>query len=270
MTTTPIAFPEDNAADSLQDAFSQSHNALQWLARMVRSFRTVNSGDDVALLWDSERKAFATDDFLKGLKMELRFPELTLQFLENGKAVKHELRMEGHTPAQVEAWVLVELLHRGLDRGRFSKDLPYDIAHPMAGDNVEYSPDFREEELKKILACFNSASELLRSVAQQPSQSAALPLTLRTRDFSLEVQVPLMSQKAEGQSDPQIRVGFFPLRNGNVDPHYRVSRSELTSSAPDILEIIKISGLSPEEVAGPQMIARIKDAVSKLQKLASQ
>ncbi|MBA2125605.1 hypothetical protein DLM45_05120 [Hyphomicrobium methylovorum] len=272
MSTSPTAVPEEASIDSLRDAFSQSHNAVQWLARMVRSFRSVNAGEDVALHWDDERKAFVTDEFAEGLKMELRLPELTLQFLEHGQPVKHELQMEGRSPAQVEAWLLVELLHRGLDRSRFSKDLPYDIPNAMAGDNVEYSPEFREGELKKILAWFTAAADLLKNIARKSSGKDDDPsrLTLRTKDFSLDASVALLGQAQPSPGDRQICVRFYPLRAGAVDPHYLVSRTEPTATAPDIFEIIKVSGTTADEIAGAKVAKKIADAVAKLQKLAAQ
>jgi hypothetical protein len=239
---------------------------------MVRSFRSVSDGPDIALQWDDARSAFVTDEFRDGLKMELKLPELTLQFLENGEPVKHALQMEGRSPAQVEAWVLVELLHRGLDRGRFSKDLPYDIPRAMAGDNVEYSPDFREGELKTMLGWFTAATDLLKRLAQQNGNKddASPRLMLRTKDFSLETNIPLLGQTAAAENSRLIRVGFFPLRMDVVDPHYRVARSEPSTSAPDICEIIKLSGTTPAEIAGPEVTKRINDAVAKLQKMAAQ
>jgi hypothetical protein len=272
MSTNQTALPAESQTDSLRDAFSQSHNAVQWLARVVRSFRSANCGADISLRWDDERSAFVTDDFADGIKMEMKLPELTLQFLEDGKPVKHELRMEGRSPAQVEAWVLVELLHRGLDRDRFSKDLPYDIPNAMAGDGVEYSPDFREGELKTILEWFTAAADLLKNLSRQPEKKddSAPRLMLRTKDFSLEANFPLLGQSAAGQSDRCIRVGFFPLRMGVVDPHYRVTRSEPSNTTPEICKIIKVSGTTPTDIAGPEAAKAIADAVSKLQKLAAQ
>ncbi|CAA2136751.1 hypothetical protein [Hyphomicrobium sp. ghe19] len=270
MSTNETAFQPESPTDTLRDAFSQSHNAVQWLARMVSSFRSLNAGSDIALRWNDERNAFVTDDFADGLQMEMRLPELTLQFLEHGQPAKHELQMEGRTSAQVEAWILVELLHRGIDRGRFSKDLPYVIPHPMAGDSVEYSPDFREGELKTILNWFSAAANLLKTIGQKPGKEHDCPsgLTLCTRDFSLEAEVPLIGQAATTQNNG-IRIGFFPLRMGVVDPHYRVARSE-SSKGPDVFEIIKVSGTSPAEIAGPAMTKRISEAVAKLQKLTVQ
>lgn len=272
MSMNQAAVPAETPADSLRDAFSQSHNAVQWLARMVRSFRSVSDGADIALRWNDERNAFVTDDFSDGLKMELKFPELTLQFLEDGEPVKHALQMEGRSPAQVEAWVLVELLHRGLDRGRFSKDLPYDIPHAMAGDSVEYSPDFREGELKAILGWFTAAADLLKNLGRQhgSKEDGSPQLMLRTKDFSLEANISLLGQTAAGDSSRQIRVGFFPLRMDVVDPHYRVARLEPSTSASDICEIIKLSGTTPADIAGPEVAKRIANAVAKLQKMAAQ
>ena len=55
----------------------------------------------------------------------MRLPTLEMQFHEHGKPVPHILDPEEHSPAEVEAWMLVELLHRGVDREKFSKTLPY-------------------------------------------------------------------------------------------------------------------------------------------------
>ena len=271
MSTNQTAFQSETPTDTLRDAFSQSHNAVQWLARLVRSFRSINAGADIALRWNDERNAFATDDFADGLKVEMRLPELTLQFLEHGQPAKHPLHMEGRSPAQVEAWILVELLHRGLDRGRFSKDLPYDIPHPMSGDSVEYSPEFREGELKTILDWFSAAADLLKKISQKPDSKhdGSSGLTLCTRDFSLEVNIPQIGQDATTQNNGLIRVGFFPLRMGVVDPHYRVARSE-SSKGPDVFEIIKVSGTTPTEIAGQAIAKRISEAVAKLQRRAVQ
>jgi hypothetical protein len=272
MSTNQAAVSAEASEDSLRDAFSQSHNAVQWLARMVRSFRHVETGDDIALHWDGEHNAFVTDEFSQGLKMELRLPELTLQFLEDDKPVKHELRMEGRSPAQVEAWVLVEMLHRGLDRSRFSKDLPYEVPHAMDGDGVEYSPDFREDELKKILNWLTAAADVLKNFDKGAAKNGNehSRLTLRTKDFSLETGVPLLGQASTAPNDRQIRVGFYPLRMGSVDPHYRVSRSEPSTAVSDVYEIIKVTGEPPKEIAGPEVVRKITDAIAKLQKLAAQ
>lgn len=266
------ALPAETTADSLRDAFSQTHNAVQWLARMVRSFRSVNAGNDIVLNWDEKRNAFVTEEFAGGLRMELRLPELTLQFLEDDKPIKHELHMEGRSPAQVEAWVLVELLHRGVDRERFSKDLPYDIPNQMAGDSVKYSPEFRERELKQIIGWFAEATELMKSFVKQAStkRNAHSGPVLRSKDLSLEVNIPLTGRSTTTDKDRSIRVGFCPLRQGMVDPHYFVLRSELTKKSSEVIEIIKAPGSSPLEIAGTEVAKRLTAVIEQTQKRAAQ
>src|SRR3984893_5342685 len=87
---------------------------------------------------DSQRQALVTQEFLPQLTVELRIPELALQFKEDGRAVPHVIKLDDRTPAEVEAWVLVELLHRGIDYDRFSKSLPYKVPDLMMGDAVRY------------------------------------------------------------------------------------------------------------------------------------
>jgi hypothetical protein len=262
--------PSATPADSLRDAFSQTHNAVQWLARIVRSFTSLNANNDIALYWDEVKNAFVTDEFANSLQLELRLPELTLQFLEDGKPAKHELHMEGRSPAQVEAWVLVELLHRGVDRERFSKDLPYDIPNQMVGDSVEYSPEFREGELKQILGWLAAATELMKTLVKKSDRKRAgqTGLVLRSRDFSLEASIPLIGQT--DVTDRSIRVGFCPLRQGIVDPHYFVVRSEPVKKGSEVIEIIKVSGTKPSDIAGPAVAKRLKAVVAKAQMRAAQ
>jgi hypothetical protein len=47
-----------------------------------------------------------TQEFLPQLTVELRIPELALQFKEDGRAVPHVIKLDDRTPAEVEAWVL--------------------------------------------------------------------------------------------------------------------------------------------------------------------
>lgn len=272
MTMSDNARAAEDSSESLRDAFSQAHNAIQWLARMVRSFRNNDGGNDIVLNWDENRNAFVTDEFVDKLQMELLLPQLTLQFLEDGEPVKHELHMEGRSPAQVEAWVLVELLHRGVDRQRFSKDLPYDIPNQMIGDGVEYSPEFREGELKQIAGWFADATELLKSLDKQSAskQKAKPSLILRSKDLSLVIDIPLTGQSRTKTEERAIRVGFCPLRREAVDPHYFVTRFEPTNQSAEVIEIIKVPATHPLAIGGPETAKRIMAAITKMQKKASQ
>lgn len=253
----PAAQPQ-TPEDSLRDALIQTHNAVQWLARFVRSFGNVERESDIVLHWSDKRNAFFTDEIVPGLSLELRMPTLTLQFLENGNAVDHALNMEGRSPAQVEAWVLVELLHRGIDRDRFSKDLPYDIPNPMMGDSVEYSPEFRENELIRLRDWMTSATDLMKRVISEISAETGETVTfcLRPSDFSLEAVLT--------SGNGPVRVAFCPVLQGKALPHYLVARSESSESKKaDIIEIVKLKAEGQHNVASPEIAGRLSKTIRR-------
>jgi hypothetical protein len=125
----------------LGEARRQAHNAAQWLVRLARSYIAPQPHAQHTLLqWDSQRQALVTQEFLPQLTVELRIAELALRFTEDGRAVPHVIKLDDRTPAEVEAWVLVELLHRGIDYDRFSKSLPYKVPDLMTGTLSATSP----------------------------------------------------------------------------------------------------------------------------------
>ncbi len=135
-----------DAAGSITPALTRARrrgtlNLVQWLSRIANSYVRDGAPEAVSELeFRAADAAFVTKQFDKGIALEIRLPGLELQFLENGKPMPHVFDPEEHSPAEVEAWLLVELLHRGIDREKFSKELPYAIAGLMSGDAEDYSP----------------------------------------------------------------------------------------------------------------------------------
>ena len=122
----------------LGEARHLAHNGAQWLARIARSYIEPAANDaHASLSWENDGDALVTQEIAPGLVLELRIPEMILQFKEGGERVSHQLELDEVSPAKVEAWLLVELLHRGIDRDRLSKDLPYQIPGLLTGDAVE-------------------------------------------------------------------------------------------------------------------------------------
>ena len=144
---------------------------------------------------------FVTKTFEHGLALELRLPGLEMQFQERGEPVPHVLDPEERSPAEVEAWILVELLHRGLDRDKFIKSLPYTIANLMSGDAEDYSPQACAAGLAQLTAWFRAASAVLST----HGRVVCLPQTL-----TLEV--------ASGRGTPA--VGFSPGSAERDEPHF--------------------------------------------------
>lgn len=136
-------------------------NLVQWLARVANSYVTDGSIKDRLVLDFRIDGSIVTKTFEQGIALELRLPGLEMQFQERGKPVPHVLDPEERSPAEVEAWILVELLHRGLNRDKFSKSLPYTITNLMSGDAEDYSPQACAAGLAQLTAWFRAASAVL-------------------------------------------------------------------------------------------------------------
>ena len=206
----------------LANARHQVHSAAQWLARMAGSYRSPEPDDrNLALLWKSERNAIATQELSGQLGMELRLSELILQFTENGAPVRHEFDTEGHTPAHVEAWILVELLHRNVDRDKFSKFLPYDVTALMTGDAVEFTPETYREELDALASWYGTAAAVIREAC---SGTALGEPRIWPHDLLLEMLVPLID--VDAAVERAVRVGFSPGIGPSSEPGFYVARQK--------------------------------------------
>jgi hypothetical protein len=169
--------------DALAKARSETINLVQWLARIANSFVAAESPDErVTFEFRPADAVFVTKTFANNLALELRLPTLEMQFLENEKAAPHIFDPEEHSPAEVEAWLLVELLHRGVDRTKFLKKLPYKIAGLMTGDADDHSPQSCRQALTQLMAWFRNAAAVLdvtvRKAAVDPVKIVCWPQTL--------------------------------------------------------------------------------------------
>lgn len=147
---------------SLVEARNQTQNVVHWMVRLINSYLTPEPEQrHVWMRYDAARNAIITRQFAGAVSLELRLPTLELQFRENEHPVPHTLHVEGHSPAKVEAWMLVELLHRGIDRAQFSKALPYRAENLMSGDHTDFSPDACARELGELGRWLGNAEAVL-------------------------------------------------------------------------------------------------------------
>jgi hypothetical protein len=138
---------------------------VQWLARIANSFAPGSTAEERVLLeFRAADAAFVTPPFDRDIALEMRLPSLEMQFLEGGRPVPHVFDPEEHSPAEVEAWLLVELLHRGLDRAKFSKNLPYTVPDLMTGDADDHAPSACRPGLTQLAAWFRNAAAILAAV----------------------------------------------------------------------------------------------------------
>jgi hypothetical protein len=155
-------------AKKLSEARHQVHNAAQWLVRAAHSYMQPQPEQaHTWLRWDAKNRALVSQEFLPKLALELEPADLTLQFRESGKPAPHIIELDDRTPAEVEAWVLVELLHRRLDRDRFSKALPYEMPNLMTGDAIPYLRETLETPLAEVSAWLANAASVLTRIAEE-------------------------------------------------------------------------------------------------------
>ena len=148
----------------LAQARVEAINVAQWLVRIANSYVAAATPERrTRLEFRPRNAAIATGEFGKAFALEMRLPTLELQFTENGKPVPHIFDPEEHSPAELEAWLLVELLHRGVDREMFSKELPYAIAGLMSGDAEDYSPQLCGPGLVRLTAVMRDATAVLKA-----------------------------------------------------------------------------------------------------------
>lgn len=212
----------DSAA--FEKARTETLNLVQWLARVANSYVAARAPEDrIVLTFRAADATFVTKVFDDKLMLELRLPTLEMQFLENGERMPHILDPEERSPAEVEAWLLVELLHRRVDRDKFSKKLPYTIPGLMSGDAAEHSPQACKQGLMQLMTWFQNAAPILEAAAGSSGKIgiACWPQTLEL--FSV----------AETRSKAA-KFGFSPGDRQNAEPYFFKSKPESNGSAGNI------------------------------------
>jgi hypothetical protein len=222
-------------AGNLSEARRQAHNAAQWLVRVANSFMPTSSDNRHTLLrWDSERAAMVTQEFLPNLTLELHLPGLAMQFREGGQPAPHIFEFDDRTPAEAEAWVLVELLHRQLDRDRFYKALPYDFPDLMTGDAVPYAVEPHELALEELAGWFSNSAMVLRCIAEEHlgARHGASDVACWPEVFHLGVLLP--AHDAGSPSRQMLRVGSSPGSAKQPAPSFYVSLYDTETAASKI------------------------------------
>ncbi len=221
--TSPSPWPPNNASvDELQDAFMQAHSAVQWLARMVNSFTVpASDGSHLHMLWKPEETAIESAAIADDTVVEMRLPEMVLQFVEKGERTKHAVELDDKSPARIEAWTLIELLHRGIDRDTYSKNLPYDVSHLLGGDARDYETLGRETAFADMTDWMQHASGLISSVAQDAAKQGlgeAADVKFAPESFSLFVRIhPDNDRPAVGNF---AEIGFCAGTSSDTSPHF--------------------------------------------------
>ena len=172
-----LVWPKTNVFQSnkYKRARLEGHNALFWMARGAHSFlEPCDDNTHLDLIWHEESKGFRTKVFDRDLQIGLNIPELELYFCENEIKVPHSFWLDDRTPAYVEAWYLVELVHRDRDRDKFSTELPFSSPNMLMGDTEDHNASAFFEELEALQQCFEKCIILFEQIADSLSACGAI------------------------------------------------------------------------------------------------
>jgi hypothetical protein len=219
------------------EARDQAQNVSQWLARMTKSFAVSHGRPPTCeLFWISQTQTICTPEIAPGTVLELRLPELWLQFSEGGALVPHRLEVEEKSSAEVEAWLRVEMLHRGFEREKFSTELPYHWSKLMSGDEKKYCPESLERELQLLTGWFQNASTILLKARNRlhaslegdanfmvAASDADTPARLKCWPDRFDIGFDINAVKKSDGSSPLIKVAFMAGDENNAEPRFFVS-----------------------------------------------
>ncbi len=219
---TPTWFPNTAAPDDLQEAFLQAHSAVQWLARLVNSFCVpASDASHLHMVWRADEPAIVTGEFAPDTVAELRLPQMVLQFIEGGERTDHEVHLDEMSPAQIEAWTLIELLHRGIDRDAYSKTLPYDVSHLLAGDAHDYHVEGQEQAHQDMTDWLTQANVILGAASQDAADRGWVEtsgLKFAPETFSLFVR--LHRDGTHPSVSNYLELGFCAGTTSDTEPHF--------------------------------------------------
>ena len=153
--------------DVAANVYRQAHSAIQWLTRLSNSYAELKPENaHLILRWDEDNSAIVSQAIAPGTTVELQPHKFLLQFRQNGTATPHAVTLDDTTSARVEAWCLIELLHRELDRDRLSKDLPYNVDALMNGDSEDFETFGQEDVFEQFGVLIAGAATMLKSAGQ--------------------------------------------------------------------------------------------------------
>lgn len=252
------------SAKRANEARREAHNALHWMARIANSYRPAEDDNrHVLLQWHDEAGVLRTKPFGDNVTVELRLACLELQFCENGVPVPHVLSFEERTPAHVEAWVLVELLHRGIDRDRFSKVLPYPAEDLMLGDHREHEVEAYVDELSALNGWMRNAATVLAALRHELAADTGgdyrnEEIVCWPETFQLGLDLPL----GKGGGAESLRAGLSAGDGLRPHPFFFVGAKEQAYSGDFAAgSILSVHRIATDNLAAADVIAFLRREV---------
>ncbi len=261
---------DPHTSSHMAEARRQAHNAIHWLARLAHSYVDREPNDrHTDLLWDVDRATIRTQPFQGNLSVELHVADLELVFCEDGKPVPHLLSLQERTPAHIEAWVLVELLHRGVDRDRFSKDLPYAARDLMLGDSEDHEVENFRTEFSTLNGWLRNAAAVCTALRHELKReiltggTAIPPLVCWPETFQLGIEIAL----PQGFGAPALRAGLSAGDALRPDPFFFVGTIEQTMTADiDAGSLLSVQRIQSECLSADDVIGFLRGSIQSQRK----
>lgn len=245
--------PISGALSELARAHREAINVVQWLARVAHSYVTSGPAERrTNLKFRAQDTALQTTPFADGVALEMRLPHLHLQFLQNGNPVPHVFDPQERSPAEAEAWILVELLHRGIDREKFSTQLPYTVPGLLTGDAEDYAPQACRQGLIQLAGWLGKAAAVLMEASRTGGAEKPTVLCLPQ---TLDLVLPPTPVKAMG-------LGFSPGNAQNSEPHFYAVEAANAASAIPARAIVRGSELLADDDAARAAARLLKIATA--------
>lgn len=244
----------------------QAQNALHWMARIANSYLEADDKSrHIELLWNSKTRSIRTKQFLSQYSLELRLETLELQFCENDIPVPHTLSFQERTPAHVEAWFLIELLHRDIDREKFSKALPYVEAELMMGDSEEHEVEQYSDELTALNDCFCDSAEICAAVADNLKRnedgflvSTDMPVICWPQLFHLGIELDLQP----GFGSLAIRMGLSAGDGLRPSPFFfTATRDEAEAGDFEASSILPVERIASENMSHDDVVSFLSKSI---------
>ena len=192
-----------------RDARVEAHNAIFWVARAAHSFvKPLPENSHLNLCWTSEADDFRTRIFDDNIQIGLNLSELELYFCENKKKVPHSFWLDEKTPAFVEAWYLVELLHRDIDAKMFSTSLPFESKDMLMGDTIDHNASLFKKELAALTNCIKNTIPLLEQLADRLTLDNKIADVPRKIDLEPETFTVVLSSTLSSEAEKKITAGL--------------------------------------------------------------
>jgi hypothetical protein len=234
-------------------------NIVQWPARIANSYVTGSTWPERTwMAWQPAADAIVTRSFDRALSLRLDLRTLELCFLEQGHRVPHAFDPEARSPAEAEAWILVELLHQGIDRTRFSKALPYDIPDLLTGDAEDYAPQSCAAELTELAAWYHNAVLSFATAAKEMGMSDP-HIECSPQNLTM---ICRLGSDSKGPKRPAVELGFSPGRRAKDEPYFYVTPGSGAEEPRGVQAVMSSSTVAAAGAPQESLSVFLRDAMS--------